>query len=190
MKNRVLFLMVASIMLFKCKSSTKVEGIEQDPDLSKRLVERFFSLEHKVNDQDFIFAKSNRWDTSYVFMAHQQFSGKIRGTYYEISPSNGFYSLDRFDLLFFEGFSCDIDSAKFAQILMRSSSLLKTLNKDIDTGCLDCTNYFLTVGYRTTISNTDEGRRDMEQFSAYLKETLIYPVLRIKNESDSLKVRE
>lgn len=183
MKRYLVFIFVAMTSCYNSSINDDSQQKDQIEDI--RFILNNYSLPHRdsiTDENSFIFFKEHRWDTSFVLMLHKDTS-QVIGIYQEMTPRNTEIAYST-GVLFFDGCRFAIDFAAWEKVISESWSLLDTINYAPDTNCLDCATYILSHGSKSTISSGKKSRRSFEDYSSFLRRTLVYPALKKKKEFD------
>lgn len=131
-----------------------------------------------IDSNTFIFVKDSRFDTLFTLILHKE-DTIVRGVYYEGTPDNIALSNQTKGLLFFEGFSFNMDFLKWKQMIEKSHSLLTKSSNEPMTGCLDCPYYILATGSQR-VSNGRKTMKEFKEYEYFLKQNVIRPIKKYK----------
>lgn len=181
---------LATVLVIGCICCThpkKPTGIAENvmkesnsiPERWKSEIDKFsIRLDSKMPDEnELLFLCSRVFDTSYLIHLRKERDRTI-GTFYEILPTyhrniNDFAD-ENDQLLFFEGYSFKIDSARWAKVAEIAN---KIVNKKVDTvpkytSCIECPSYYLMHNSKRAF-RVDDNVNDFELFAKYLSDSLL-----------------
>ena len=122
--NSAIFLIIISSPFFGCRNQDRQPLINPNLDSSLTQVTKKFCLPYptdlRLNGNSMIFYGARTFDTSFLIHIVKG-SSEIDGVYYELLPTyhrniNAFATTTGSELLFFEGYSFVLDSAKWEVI--------------------------------------------------------------------------
>lgn len=160
------------------KTDTRIDGLES-----------LCMLKHTMtdvnNDDTFVFSKNAPWDTTFtVLLLRDSVRGVIKGIYRQTSPKDGAISTLEGGLIFFDGFTFEVDISLWPQIAQQSNFVLNTSDIDpIDEGNTDGVRYFARRGPKFTYSKT-KTTPPFYELEKFLKINLLNRFLRIKKYPD------
>jgi hypothetical protein len=153
---------------------------ESIPPYINRIIEKFclpYDDSIGVKNNNLIFYYSKNFDTSYLVHL-QKNDSIINGVYYEILPafhrSDADYTDKKSKLLFFNGYSFEIDSNKWSMIInkARNKLLSEQYIPPQNEACLDCASYFILNDYK--MNGDNNGNRHLfAEYAKFLKDSLL-----------------
>ncbi|HEY0610739.1 MAG TPA: hypothetical protein VGD35_13815 [Chitinophaga sp.] len=182
MRSLVLFAIVFLMASCQPGENTKQPITRPPADLSAYLLSKVerFSLSSRgdiPDSNELVFYYGKSFDTS--FLVHFEKSGSsVHGVLYEVGIP---FHRDEWDvadkkdsLLFFDGYSFNIDSLRWANISKVADSILakETGWETTRDGCADCPTYILAFNLR--VKHNNSGKSDLlTGFAKYLKDSLL-----------------
>jgi hypothetical protein len=182
------YFIVFSLFLISCssKTGTDLPSVRECLSVDSIFKGNFFLDSPTCIDSNaFFFLKEKRWDTSYVLTMHK-YPSRIKCIYHEISPENMEMSYLQQGVNVFNGFTFEIDSVTWQEVITSSTALLDSVNHTIDHGCVDCHSFLLAHNFTFT-RNSVKNKNDFEKYSKYLRKKLIYPILSRNREFANAK---
>ncbi len=135
-----------------------------------------YSEDYRLDSNSLVFYGTRTFDTSFLIELKQTAS-KVNGVYYEVLHTyhnnvNDF-SIEENQLLFFEGYSFTLDTAKWEKIRALAQKML-TIDTSIysNNGCRDCPEYVLCYNLKIGKSNK-ENQTKYDTFYIFLKDLFL-----------------
>jgi hypothetical protein len=182
MKNISISIFILLVLCNACKENlnNKSEDLKsvnnQSPDSILGIIQKRFGVltgqQNNDNDNSFLsFYCFRSYDSSFLINIKEE-QNHISGVYYVEMPR--YYNLDDFGveqnfLIFFHGYSFNIDSMNWQLIKRKTLELLKDSTFKVSAGCRDCKQYGLTYNNKNKIDN---GLK-LEPYYNFLKETFL-----------------
>ncbi|HYM93330.1 MAG TPA: hypothetical protein VET23_04270 [Chitinophagaceae bacterium] len=181
MKNKNIFLLCLCFLYYSCqeKANNVKENIvtqsNRYEDSTLSFVMKKFGLPQLQSDRSdsntLVFYCLRSFDSSFLIHLRQEPNG-INGAYYVEMPS--YYNVNdsgakENQLLFFEGYSFTLDSAKWQIVKDKAEELLRDTIFKNSPGCRDCKEYGLSYDLKSKIDNGIK----YEPFYRFLKEQFL-----------------
>ena len=182
MKNKNIFVLLLYFLCSSCQEKRyNAEEYIVDPnnryeDSTLSFAMKKFGLpyqgkNYKSDSNSLVFYCLRSFDSSFLINIRQEASG-INGAYYVEMPSyynkNDFGAEENY-LLFFEGYSFTLDSAKWQIVKRKTVELLSDTSFKNSPGCRDCKEYGLSHNFKSKIDNGVK----YEPYYEFLKELFL-----------------
>jgi hypothetical protein len=179
MKNKNIFILFLCFLCYSCqeKNNNAKENIVnqnnryEDSTLSfamKKFGLSYQQQDYRPDSNSLVFYCLRSFDSSFLIHLRQEPSG-INGAYYVEMPS--YYNVNDFGarenyLLFFEGYSFTLDSAKWQIVKRKTVELLNDTSFKNSPGCRDCKEYGLSYNFKSKVDK-------YEPYYEFLKELFL-----------------
>jgi len=184
MWNKNMLFLLLYIFYFSCQEKKNTPNTpntlssqnDRYRDSSFNFITKKFGLSYQNSRMDknsLIFYGARTFDTSFLIELKQTVN-EISGVYYEVLPyyhnNVNDFSIEKNQLLFFEGYSFILDSIQWKTIKTMAEKMLAsdTSFKNND-GCRDCPEYVLSYDLKSSKSNI-KSQIKYETFYKFLKD--------------------